>query len=106
MSGTPIMPEGRERRTTGSPYGRAPSVSVDGRLLAGRLGHAAAVTVGPGGVVRAEAGERATQALECVADLAGHDPQLVRVAFGDLRQHLQVLVGQEFLVGVAGVDRL
>ena len=46
------------------------------------------------------------EALEGVADLAGHDPELVGVALGDLREHLEVLVGEELLVRVAGVDGL
>src|SRR3954447_26378673 len=50
--------------------------------------------------------DRAAQTLERVADLARHDPQLVRVALGDRRQHLQVLVRQQTLVRLAGVDRV
>ena len=49
---------------------------------------------------------RRAEALERLADLARHDPDLVGVALGDLRHHLQVLVGQQRLVGVAVVDRL
>ena len=45
-------------------------------------------------------------ALERLADLARHDPHLVGVALGDLGHHLQVLVGQQRLVGLAVVDRL
>ena len=40
----------------------------------------------------------------CV-ELARDDPDLVRVALGDLREHLQVLVGEQLRVGVALVDR-
>ena len=36
----------------------------------------------------------------------GDDPDLVRVALRDLRQHLQVLVGEQLGVGVAPVDRV
>ena len=44
--------------------------------------------------------------FERLADLARHDPDLVGVALGDLRQHLEVLVGQQRLVGRPVVDRL
>ena len=54
----------------------------------------------------AEVAEGPAEALEGVADLAGHDPELVGVALGDLREHLEVLVGEELLVRVAGVDGL
>ena len=50
--------------------------------------------------------DRTAQTLERVADLARHDPQLVRVALSDRRQHLQVLVGEQTLVRLAGVDRV
>ena len=49
---------------------------------------------------------RRAEALERLADLAGHDPDLVGVALGDLRHHLEVLVGQQRLVGLAVVDGL
>ena len=45
------------------------------------------------------------QPLEGLAELARHDPHLVRVALRDLRQRLQVLVGQQRRVGPGGVDR-
>ena len=50
--------------------------------------------------------DRRAQPLERLADLAGHDPDLVGVALGDLRQHLEVLVGEQRLVGLPVVDRL
>jgi hypothetical protein len=43
---------------------------------------------------------------ERLRELAGDDPDLVRLALRDLREHLQVLVGEQLRVGVAGVDRL
>ncbi len=46
----------------------------------------------------ADVAHGAAEALEGVADLAGDDPELVGVALGDLRQHLQVLVGEQLLV--------
>ena len=46
------------------------------------------------------------ETLERLADLARHDPHLVGVALGDLRHHLEVLVGQQRLVRAAVVDRL
>ena len=54
----------------------------------------------------AEVAHGAGEALEGVADFAGDDPELVGVALGDLREHLEVLVGEELLVRVAGVDGL
>src|SRR5690242_18035600 len=48
----------------------------------------------------------AAEALEGVVELAGDDPELVGVALGDLGEHLQVLVGEQLLVGVARVDGL
>ena len=50
----------------------------------------------------AEAG----QPLQRLAELARDDPHLVGVALRDLRQRLQVLVGQQPLVGLAVVDGL
>src|SRR6185437_1372925 len=41
---------------------------------------------------------------ERLGELARDDPDLVRVALGDLRQHLQVLVREERLVRVPLVD--
>ena len=46
-----------------------------------------------------------TQALERLAELARQDPHLVGVTLRDLRQHLQVLVRQQRLVGLTLVDR-
>ena len=48
--------------------------------------------------------EHAADALEGVGELARDDPHLVGVAAGDLRQHLEVLVGQQLLGGLAAVD--
>ena len=45
------------------------------------------------------------QPFEGLAELARHDPHLVRVALGDLRQRLQVLVGEQGRIGFRGVDR-
>jgi hypothetical protein len=53
------------------------------------------------GAGRGGVAEEAADALQGLADLAGHDPDLVRVALGDLRQHLHVLVSQQALVRVA-----
>lgn len=55
---------------------------------------------------RVEVADGAAEALERIADLARHDPELVGVALGDLREHLEVLVGEQLLVRVSGVDRL
>ena len=44
--------------------------------------------------------------LKALRQLARDHPHLVRVALGDLRQHLEILVGEELRVGIALVDRL
>ena len=54
---------------------------------------------------RAVVSEQTAQRLQGLAHLARHDPQLVRVAAGDLRKHLQVLVGEQFGVRLALVNR-
>jgi hypothetical protein len=41
---------------------------------------------------------------ERARELARDDPDLVRVALRALRQHLQILVGEQLGVGVAFVD--
>ena len=46
------------------------------------------------------------QTLQRLAELARHDPHLVRVALRDLRQRLQVLVGEQPRVGLGRVDRV
>ena len=51
-------------------------------------------------------GERGAHALERLRELARDDPELARRAVGDLRQRLQVLVGEQLVVGVADVDRV
>jgi hypothetical protein len=43
---------------------------------------------------------------EGLRDLAWDDPDLVRVALSDLRQHLQVLVGEQLGIGVSTMDRV
>ena len=50
------------------------------------------------------AAEHAADALEGVGELARDDPHLVGVAAGDLRQHLEVLVGEQLLGRLAAVD--
>jgi pimeloyl-ACP methyl ester carboxylesterase len=50
--------------------------------------------------------ERPGEVLQRGGQLGRHDPHLVGLALGDLRQRLQVLVGQQFGVGVGGVDRV
>ena len=50
--------------------------------------------------------DRRAEALHRLGDLAGDDPHLVGVALGDLRHHLEVLVGQQRLVRAAVVDGL
>ena len=55
---------------------------------------------------RLAGGRSAPQAAERRRQLAGDHPDLVRVALRDLRQHLQVLVGEQLRVGVPVVDRL
>src|SRR5919109_1505378 len=52
------------------------------------------------------AAERLAQLSQRARELARDDPDLVRVALRDLRQHLEVLVGEQLRVGVALVDRL
>ncbi|ALM42496.1 RTX toxin [Streptomyces sp. FR-008] len=80
--------------------------SVDGGLLHALAARCLRRRRGRGAAQSAEVAEGAAEALEGVADLAGHDPELVGVALGDLRQHLEVLVGEELLVRVSGVDGL
>src|ERR1700722_1156088 len=46
-----------------------------------------------------------TQAAERVRQLAGDDPDLVRVTLGELRQHLQILIREKLRIGIALVDR-
>ena len=50
--------------------------------------------------------DRGAEPLERLGDLGRHHPHLVGVALGDLRHHLEVLVGQQRLVGLSVVDRL
>jgi hypothetical protein len=50
--------------------------------------------------------DRRPEALHRLGDLRGDDPHLVGAALGDLRHHLEVLVRQQGLVGLAVVDRL
>src|SRR3954465_15127045 len=50
--------------------------------------------------------DRRAEAFERLGDLRRDDPHLVGVALGDLRHHLEVLVGQQRLVGLAVVDGL
>ena len=52
------------------------------------------------------AAEHPADALERVGELAGDDPHLVGVAPGDLREHLEVLVGEQLLGRLAAVDRV
>jgi hypothetical protein len=52
------------------------------------------------------AAEHAADALEGVGELARDDPHLVGVAAGDLREHLEVLVGEQLLGRLAAVDRV
>ena len=59
-----------------------------------------------GGVGSHRARERARGVAERLAELRRDDEDLVRLALRELGQHLQVLVGQQALVGVAVVDRL
>src|SRR3954454_19682758 len=54
----------------------------------------------------AEPAERAADVAKRLVELARDDEDLVRLALRELRQHLQVLVAQELLVGRAVVDRL
>src|SRR4051794_5817249 len=55
--------------------------------------------------VAAQAAEHLTRLPERLGELARDDEDLVRVALRELRQHLEVLVGQQALVGAAAVDR-
>src|SRR5262245_39220936 len=54
----------------------------------------------------AEPADDAAEAFQRPTELTRHDPDLVRVASGDLRKHLQVLVRQQLLIRVALVDGL
>ena len=45
--------------------------------------------------------QRGPELVQRLRELARDDPDLVRLALGDLRQHLQVLVGEQLRVGVA-----
>src|SRR5947207_7653985 len=49
--------------------------------------------------------DRRAELAERLRDLARDDPDLVRLALRDLRQHLQVLVGEQLRVRVPFVDR-
>ena len=49
--------------------------------------------------------EPGRQARERLRELGRDDEDLVRLALAQLGQHLQVLVGEQRLVGLAGVDR-
>src|SRR5690606_11584726 len=105
------LPEAVRARCGGGSAGCGPAdwISVDARLLEGgrRRGLGALATAsGAGCSAAAEVADGPAEALEGVPNLAGHDPELVGVPFGDLRQHLQVLVGEQFLVRIAGVDGL
>src|SRR5579862_9217425 len=55
--------------------------------------------------IRLCVGELCSEAFERVRVLAWDEPELVRVSLSDLRQLLQVLVGQQLRVGVTIVDR-
>ena len=68
----------------------------------GRLGEPAARCPRRRPPARPASPARPSQRL---GELARHDPDLVRVALGDLRQRLQVLVGEQRRVRVGGVDR-
>ena len=67
---------------------------------------------GPGGEPSPSAGgahrpaERLADPGERLRELGRDHEHLVGLALGELRQHLQVLVGEQLAVGVAGVDRL
>src|SRR5437870_75405 len=50
--------------------------------------------------------DRRAELAERLRELARDDPDLVRLALRDLRQHLEVLVGEQLRIGVALVDRL
>src|SRR5213078_4761700 len=52
------------------------------------------------------AGDHRPELAERLGELRRDDPDLVRFALRDLRQHLEVLVGEQLRVGVALVDRL
>src|SRR5439155_19559917 len=54
--------------------------------------------------LRAPGGQRLRELAQRLLELARDDPDLVRLALRDLRQHLQVLVREELGVSVAGVD--
>lgn len=72
-----------------------------------RPGFLAALLAGvEAGDAGAEVSEGTAEALESVTDLARHDPELIGVALGDLREHLEILVREELLVRVAGMDGL
>src|SRR5947207_10950017 len=58
---------------------------------------------GAGGAARRD---RRAELAERLRELARDDPDLVRLALRDLREHLEVLVGEQLRVGVALVDRL
>src|SRR5436305_13861481 len=50
--------------------------------------------------------DRRAELAERLRELARDDPDLVCLSLRDLRKHLEVLVGEQLRVGVAGVDRL
>src|ERR1019366_1985036 len=52
-----------------------------------------------------QAAQRVPDPGERLRGLRRVHEDLVRLALGELRQHLQILIAQQLLVGVAGVDR-
>src|SRR5581483_5983957 len=58
------------------------------------------------GIVPRPREEAIRDAAERLSELARDDPDLVRVALRNLRQHLEILVGEKLLIGISFVDRL
>ena len=84
MSNQPVM-------SIGGAGGRGAPAALERRDPAGGAS-------GAGSVPPPHQAAEARDALQRLAELARHDPELVRVARGDQRQRLQVLIGQQRLV--------
>ena len=105
----PTRRRGRPRRQRPRAALRRPCPHSRRRLRAGRwsfaLGPAARRGRGAAPGALAPPPHRAGQPAQRLRELRRDHPDLVRLALGELRQHLQVLVAEQLGVRVARVDR-